>query len=67
MWSDMLVEDAYELFKTKGIFNQEVSRSFRDNILTVANSEDPMSAYERFRGRRPTIDALLKKEGFKKD
>ena len=66
MWSDMLVEDAYELFRTQGIFNQKVSSSFRDNILTVANSQDPMSAYEKFRGRRPTVDALLRKEGFKK-
>ena len=64
MWSDMLVEDAFEEFKKEGLFNQKVSSSFRENILTNANSKDPMTAYIKFKGKAPSVDALLRKEGF---
>ena len=46
-----------------GIFNRETGQSFLDNILTRGGSEEPMVLFERFRGRKPTLDALLRHKG----
>lgn len=62
-WAEVLDADAFALFKEKGIFSSEVAQSFRDNILSKGGTEDPMTLYIRFRGQKPTIDALLKRNG----
>lgn len=62
-WAEVLDADAFSLFKEKGIFNQEVAQSFRDNILSKGGTEHPAVLYRRFRGQDPTIDALLKRNG----
>ncbi|WP_373730946.1 M3 family metallopeptidase, partial [Bacteroides heparinolyticus] len=54
------------LFKQKGIFNQEVADSFRENILSKGGIEHPMTLYKRFRGQEPTIEALLIRNGIRK-
>ncbi len=64
-WAEVLEADAFSLFKEKGIFNREVARSFRDNILSKGGTEPPMTLYKRFRGQAPTIDALLRRNGIK--
>ena len=64
-WAEVLDADAFSLFKEKGIFNQEVAQSFRDNILSKGGTEPPMTLYKRFRGQAPTIEALLKRNGIK--
>ncbi len=64
-WAEVLDADAFELFKEKGIFNREVAKSFRDNILSKGGTEHPMTLYMRFRGQEPTVDALLKRSGLK--
>ena len=64
-WSAVLDNDAFEAFKEKGIFNQEVAKSFRTNILEKGNSEDPMELYIKFRGQEPSSEALLKNRGLK--
>ena len=64
-WAEVLDADAFSLFKTKGIFNQEVAQSFRDNILSKGGTEPPMVLYKRFRGQAPTINALLERNGIK--
>lgn len=65
-WAEVLDADAFSLFKKKGIFNQEVAESFRNNILSKGGTEHPMVLYKRFRGQEPTIDALLIRNGIKK-
>ena len=65
-WAEVLDADAFSLFKEKGIFNKEVAKSFRDNILSKGGTEDPSILYKRFRGQDPTIDALLIRNGIKK-
>ncbi|QKG79835.1 M3 family metallopeptidase [Tenuifilum thalassicum] len=65
-WAEVLDADAFEVFKEKGIFNPEVAKSFRENILSKGGTEHPMVLYKRFRGQEPTIDALLKRSGLKK-
>lgn len=65
-WAEVLDADAFSVFKAKGIFNKEVAKSFRDNILSKGGTEDPAVLYKRFRGQDPTIDALLIRNGIKK-
>ncbi len=65
-WAEVLDADAFSVFKKKGIFNQEVAQSFRDNVLSKGGTEHPMDLYVRFRGCPPTIDALLKRNGIKR-
>lgn len=65
-WAEVLDADAFAAFKAAGIFNRDVARSFRENVLSKGGTEDPMTLYVRFRGQEPTIDALLKRNGIKK-
>lgn len=62
-WAEVLDADAFSLFKEKGIFNQNVAQSFRDNILSQGGTKHPMELYKEFRGQEPTIDALLIRNG----
>lgn len=60
-WAEVLEADAFQLFKEKGIFNKEVSNSFRQNILSKGSIEDADILYRNFRGRDPKTDALIEK------
>ncbi len=60
-WAEVLEADAYSLFQEKGIFNREVSNSFRDNILSQGGKEHPMKLYVNFRGHKPSTKALIDK------
>lgn len=62
-WAEVLEADAFEYFKEKGIFNREVSTSFKENILAKGNTDHPMTLYINFRGREPDPDALLRRDG----
>ena len=66
-WAEVLDADAFALFKERGIFNPDVAESFRHNILEKGGTEHPMTLYKRFRGQEPTIDALLIRNGIKKN
>ena len=60
-WSEVLEADAFSLFKEKGIFNKEVARSFRDNILSMGSVRDEALSFEKFRGRTPRAASLMEK------
>ena len=62
-WAEVLEADAFSLFKERGIFNREVSESFRRNILSRGGTEHPMELYVRFRGHKPETRALIEKMG----
>jgi len=62
-WAEVLSSDAFSLFEEKGIFNQETGKLFLTTILETGGSEDAMALFIKFRGRKPTIDALLKHNG----
>ncbi len=64
-WAEVLDADAFGKFKEDGIFNKETARSFRENILSKGNTEHPMTLYKRFRGKEPSIEALLKRNGIR--
>ena len=66
-WAEVLDADAFSLFLEKGIFNKETASSFRNNILSKGNTQDPMQLYRNFRGKEPDIKALLKRNGIEPD
>lgn len=65
LWAEVLDKDAFELFKQKGIFDQQTSMSLRRNVLEMGGSEEPMTLYRRFRGADPDPAALLRARGLK--
>ncbi|MFO7617433.1 MAG: M3 family metallopeptidase, partial [Bacteroidales bacterium] len=62
-WAEVLDADAFSLFRQEGVFNPEVARSFRVNILERGGSEHPLVLYKRFRGQDPDVTALLLRSG----
>lgn len=63
LWAEVLDTDGFELFKEKGIFDPETARKFKENVLEKGGSEDPMVLYVNFRGKEPSVDALLRHRG----
>ncbi|MCW0481541.1 M3 family metallopeptidase [Gaoshiqia sediminis] len=64
-WAEVLDADAFSVFKKHGIFDRATADAFRTNILEKGGSEHPMELYIRFRGQKPTVDALLERSGLK--
>ncbi|WP_086476663.1 MULTISPECIES: M3 family metallopeptidase [Arenibacter] len=62
-WAEVLDADAFAYFKEHGIFNQEIANKFKDNILSLGGTENPMELYKRFRGREPKLEPLLERAG----
>ena len=62
-WAEVLSADAFSRFEDEGIFNTETGQSFLTEILQKGGSEEPAVLFERFRGRAPTTDALLRHSG----
>lgn len=62
-WAEVLAADAFAKFEEQGIFNQEVGLQFLREILEKGGSEEPLALFIAFRGRAPTIDALLRRTG----
>ncbi len=63
VWAEVLDADGFVAFKEAGVFDRDLAESYRKNILSAGDSENPMVLYERFRGAAPTIDALVAKRG----
>jgi oligopeptidase A len=62
-WAEVLSADAFSLFEEAGVFNEEIGRAFRRNILEKGGSADAMELFVAFRGREPSIQALLRHSG----
>ena len=62
-WSEVLSADAYSAFEEHGLFDKQTGHAFLENILETGGVRDPMVSFIAFRGRKPTIDALLKHSG----
>ena len=61
IWSEMMDEDAFLAFEESGnIFNPIVAERFEKNILARGGSEEPERLYKAFRGKLPSIKALIK-------
>ena len=62
-WAEVLSADAYSAFEQEGVLNPAIGQRFRDEILAVGGSRPAMQSFVAFRGRKPTIDALLRHHG----
>ena len=62
-WAEVLSADAFSLFEEKGIFDPETGKKFLHTILEQGGSRDAQDLFTEFRGRGPTIDALLRHSG----
>jgi peptidyl-dipeptidase Dcp len=64
MWSEVLDADAFAAFEEAGdAFDPATAQRLRAFIYGAGNLRDPAEAYQAFRGRLPSVDALLKKRG----
>ena len=62
-WAEVLSSDAFSRFEDEGVFNPDTGRDFLHCILEVGGSRKAAEAYQAFRGRKATVDALLKHNG----
>ncbi|MCO4786415.1 MAG: oligopeptidase A [Marinomonas atlantica] len=62
-WAEVLSADAFSKFEEEGIFNTETGAHFRDTILANGGSRPAAELFEAFRGREPSVDALLRHSG----
>jgi oligopeptidase A len=66
-WAEVLSADAYAAFEEsagpEGQPNPETGRRYRQEILEVGGKRPALESFKAFRGRAPTIDALLRHQG----
>lgn len=62
-WAEVLSADAFSRFEEEGIFNAKTGADFLHQVLEMGGSRSPMALFRAFRGREPTIDALLRHSG----
>lgn len=62
-WAEVLSADAFSRFEEEGIFNAETGQRFLREILQEGGSREPMELFVAFRGRKPSIAALLRHSG----
>ena len=65
LWADTLTADAFEAFReARGPYDRDVAKRLCDTVFCRGNTVDPAEGYRAFRGRDPSIDALMRKRGF---
>jgi oligopeptidase A len=62
-WAEVLSADAYSFFEENGILDARSGQRFRDEILAVGGSRPAAESFRAFRGREPSVDALLRHNG----
>lgn len=66
-WAEVLSADAFSKFEEEGVFNSATGSAFREAILARGGSQAPMVLFVDFRGREPSIDALLRHLGLSQE
>lgn len=62
-WAEVLSADAYSMFEEHGVLSEETGRRFWTEILAMGGSRPALESFVAFRGREPSIDALLRHNG----
>ena len=62
-WAEVLSADAFSRFEETGIFDKGTGRAFMHSILEQGGARDPMELFVEFRGRKPSIEPLLRHTG----
>ncbi len=62
-WAEVLSADAYGAFEEAGVLDVATGRRYRQEILEAGGSRPAEESFKAFRGRAPTIDALLRHQG----
>jgi oligopeptidase A len=62
-WAEVLSADAFSKFEEKGIFDKNTGSEFLHSILEQGGSREPMDLFVEFRGRKPSIEPLLRHSG----
>lgn len=62
-WAEVLSADAFSRFEEEGIFNAATGQSFLTQILSQGGSQEASVLFENFRGRKPSVAALLRHSG----
>lgn len=62
-WAEVLSADAFAAFEEAGIFDRDTGLKFLSTVLEQGGSREPMELFIEFRGREPSIDALLRHSG----
>lgn len=62
-WAEVLSADAFAAFEETGIFDRDTGLKFLTTVLEQGGSREPMELFIEFRGREPSIDALLRHSG----
>jgi oligopeptidase A len=66
-WAEVLSADAYAAFEetagSDGLPSTETGRRYREAILEAGGSRPAMESFKAFRGREPSLDALLRHQG----
>ena len=65
-WAEVLSADAFSKFEENGIFDRATGKQFLNSILENGGSREPMDLFIEFRGRKPSIEALLRHSGIVK-
>lgn len=64
LWAEVLDKDAFSVFKASGnVWNKELATKFKKTFLERGGSEEPMTLYEEFAGRKPDNKAFLEGRG----
>ncbi|PJA33539.1 MAG: oligopeptidase A, partial [Zetaproteobacteria bacterium CG_4_9_14_3_um_filter_53_7] len=62
-WAEVLSADVYATFEEEGILNAVTANRLREELLSIGGSKEIMDAFAAFRGRKPSVDALLRHSG----
>ena len=66
LWAEVLACDAFSKFEEHDHFSVDIGREFRDTVLALGGSKDADEVFYAFRGRKPSMEALLKYRGIEK-
>jgi len=62
-WAEVLASDAFSLFEEEGILSSNAGQKFQEEVLSKGGSRPAMESFVAFRGRAPSVDALLRHSG----